>query len=87
LELPEGWLIHNTFHELKLKPVYEPQFPKQKESRPRPPPEIINREEEHKVEEVQKVRLEAGKKKFLIKWKGLPQEESTWESEDNMKNA
>jgi hypothetical protein len=87
LELPEGWLIHNMFHESKLKPAYEPQFPKQKESRPRPPPEIINGEEEHEVEEVQKVCLEAGKKKFLVKWKGLPQEESTWESEDNMKNA
>jgi hypothetical protein len=87
LELPKGWLIHDTFHESKLKPVYELQFPKQKILRPRPPPEIIDGEEEHEVEEVQKVRLEAGKKKFLIKWKGLPQEENTWELEDNMKNA
>jgi hypothetical protein len=87
LELPEGWLIHDTFNESKLKPAYEPQFPKQKKSRPRPPLEIINGEEEHEVEEIQKVRLEAGKKKCLVKWKGLPQEESTWESEDNMRNA
>jgi hypothetical protein len=34
LELPTGWGIHDVFHESKLKPAHEPQFPKQKETRP-----------------------------------------------------
>ena len=87
LELPTGWTIHNMFHESKLKPAHEPQFPIQKETRPHPPPDIINRDEEHEVEEVKQVRKRSGKKEFLIKWKGLPQEENTWEPEEHMTNA
>jgi hypothetical protein len=87
LELPTGWGIHDVFHESKLKPAHELQFPKQKETRPRPPPEIIDGNEEHEVEEVQGVRNKQGKKQFLVKWKGLPQEESSWEPEENLKNA
>jgi hypothetical protein len=87
LELPTGWGIHDVFHESKLKPAHEPQFPKQKETRPCPPPEIIDGNEEHEVEEVQGVRNKQGKKQFLVKWKGLPQEESSWEPEENLKNA
>jgi hypothetical protein len=74
LELPTGWGIHNVFHESKLKPAHEPQFPKQKKMRLRPPPEIIDGNEEHEVEEVQGVWNKQGKKQFLMKWKGLPQE-------------
>jgi hypothetical protein len=76
-----------VFHESKLKPAHELQFPKQKETRPRPPPEIIDGNEEHEVEEIQGVRNKQGKKQFLVKWKGLPQEESSWEPEENLKNA
>jgi hypothetical protein len=70
-----------------LNQTHEPQFPKQKETRPCPPPEIIDGNEEHEVEEVQGVRNKQGKKQFLVKWKGLPQEESSWEPEENLKNA
>ena len=87
LELPLTWTIHNTFHESKLKPAHEPTFPKQKEPHPRPPPNIINGEEEHKVKTIQKVRKKHGKCEFLIKWKGLPQEEASWEPEEHMDNA
>ena len=55
LELPLTWTIHNTFHKSKLKPAYKPAFPKQKEMQLRPPPDIIDREEEHKVKTIQKV--------------------------------
>ena len=87
LELPPTWKIHDVFHESKLKPVAEPQFPIQKEKRPRPPLEIIDGNEEHEVEEIQQEGTINGKKSFLVKWKGLPNEESTWEPETNLKNA
>ena len=87
LELPPTWKIYDVFHESKLKPAAEPQFPKQKEKRPRPPPEIIDGDEEQEVEEIQQEGTVNGKKSFLVKWKGLPQEESTWEPETNLKNA
>ncbi|KAF8696573.1 hypothetical protein AX14_001510 [Amanita brunnescens Koide BX004] len=87
LELPPTWTIHPTFHKSKLKLAHEPIFPRQKEVQPRPPPDIIDREEEHEVETIQKVRKKQGKREFLIKWKGLPQEEASWEPEEHMDNA
>jgi hypothetical protein len=42
LELPSTWTIHPVFHESKLKLAPEPVFPKQKETQPRPPPDIID---------------------------------------------
>ena len=87
LELPPTWTIHNTFHEFKLKPAHKPVFPKQKETQLRPPPDIINGEEEHEVEIIQKVWKKQGKREFLIKWKGLPQEEASWEPEEHMSNT
>ncbi len=87
LELPPSWTIHDTFHESKLKPAYEPKFPQQMEERPRPPPEIIDGEEEQEVEKVKDVKKVNDKKFFLVKWKGLPEEENTWEPEEHMENA
>ena len=49
--------------------------------------DVINGEEEHEVEIIQKVRKKQGKREFLIKWKGLPQEEASWEPEEHMDNA
>ncbi|KAF8641402.1 hypothetical protein AX14_009897 [Amanita brunnescens Koide BX004] len=87
LELPPTWTIHDMFHESKLKPAHELVFPKQKETRLRPPPNIIDGEEEHEVEIIQKVQKKQGKHEFLIKWKGLLQEEASWEPEEHMGNT
>ena len=84
LKLPSTWQIHDV---LKLKQAPEPVFPTQKDMRPRPPPEIINGEEEHEVAEVIGVHGPHGKQQFLVKWKGLPQEENSWEPEKHMENA
>jgi len=55
LKLPEGWMIHNVFNEDLLTQCVEPKFQGQCKNLA-PPPVIINKEEEYKVEEVRKHR-------------------------------
>ncbi|OJA11663.1 hypothetical protein AZE42_12939, partial [Rhizopogon vesiculosus] len=52
-----------------------------------PPPEIVKNAEEYIAEELLSSRLYQGQLQYLIQWRGYPVEESTWESEDNVKNA
>ena len=51
LELPEGWMIYNMFNKDLLTQCKEPQF-KGQHVKLAPPPTIINKEKEYKVEEV-----------------------------------
>jgi hypothetical protein len=39
------------------------------------------------VEEVLKSQMAWGKLQYLIKWRGFPNEENTWEPEANLKNS
>jgi len=41
-------------------------------------------EEEYVVEKVVDMRFNKGKKEFLLKWKGYPDSENTWEPKDNL---
>ena len=79
LWLPISWGIHDMFHASLLTPYYEtnahgPNFS-------RPPPELIDGEEEYKVERILKHRLQEQSKrlKYLIKWTGYPISDATWE--------
>jgi flagellar biosynthesis GTPase FlhF len=45
--------------------------------------EIVEQEEEYIVEKVLDVKVEKGKRYYLIKWEGYSSEDNTWESEDN----
>jgi len=55
LKFPEGWMIHDIFHENLLTRCREPQF-KGKHMKLAPLPTIINKEEEYEVKEVRKHR-------------------------------
>ncbi len=84
LELPPNWRIHNVFHTSLLTPYYEttahgPNFTQ-------PPPDLINREEEYEVERIVAHRQFRRSKRlqYLIKWKGYPESDNTWEPADQV---
>ena len=90
LQLPPQLSIHPVFHVSKLRAVKSStaeEFPGRSDiGASRPPPELIreNGEEEWEVERIVKQRtVKRGKNKkqheYLVKWKGYPEWEMTWE--------
>ena len=84
LELPPQWKIHDVFHADLLTPYHEselhgPNFTK-------PPPDLIDREEEYEVEEILQSRKYGRQRKvqYLIKWKGYLDSENQWVDWDDM---
>jgi Chromo (CHRromatin Organisation MOdifier) domain len=90
LKIPVGWKIHPVFNESLLRPVIDPRFPGQ-DLYDRPPPDIVDKEEEYEVDEVldtharKQDRYE--ERQFLVLWKGYPQEENTWQSKRLLANT
>ncbi len=96
LKLPPHWKIHPRFNE-KLLTLYIPlAFPNQ-EVLPPPPPDLINDEEEFKIEEIldsrpHTIRGGRGKKSYnvidyFVKWKGWTREHNLWVRNSEMGNA
>ena len=88
LQLPKSWKhFHLVFHNSLISPynetsVHGPNFT-------RPPPEIVQGEDDHhKVESVLQSRLIPNKKgvQYLIKWKGYPSSENSWLPAPQMKD-
>lgn len=87
LELPSKWRIHPVFHASLLTPYKEtaehgPNFA-------RPPPDIIEGEEQYEVEEiVNHKRVGRGKQwQYFVKWKGYPDSDNTWEPLINLEKS
>ena len=83
--IPSQWKIHPVFHTSLLTTYKEtsehgPNFLQ-------PLPDLIDRGEEYKVEVVLGHCGKPGCRTFLIKWKGYPASEDTWELEWNQGNA
>jgi hypothetical protein len=82
LILPTQWNIHPVFHTSLLTPFIEtpshgPNFTK-------PPPDLIDGEEEYIVEQIRSHQRWGHNKtlQYIIKWKGYPESDNTWEKHD-----
>jgi len=76
--------IHNVFHIDLLLPykemeAYGPSFSK-------PPPDLIEGEEEYKIESIQDTRLKGQGKKcqYLMHWKGYPSSDDSWVDHEDL---
>lgn len=80
LRLPATWKVHPVFHASFLTPYKEndthgPNYT-------RPPPDLIDDQEEYEVEAIVGHRKQRGGISYRIKWKGYSSAENTWEPED-----
>jgi hypothetical protein len=84
LRLPASWRIHDVFHVSLLSPyrkttTHGPNFT-------RPLPDLIGREEEYEVQAILNYRHHGRSRmlQYLIKWKGYPHSNNTWEPADQV---
>ena len=84
LELPTAWTIHNIFHASLLTPYHETM--EHGTNYMRPPPDLIEDAEEYEVEAIINYHYFGHKQQlqYLIKWKGYPDADNTWESADHV---
>jgi hypothetical protein len=84
LTLPSTWKIHDVFHVDLLTPYIEMDF--HGPNYTRPPPDLINDEEEYEVEQVLSSRRHGKGRKiqYLVKWKGYPDSDNKWVNWDDM---
>jgi hypothetical protein len=84
LKLPAQWSIHPTFHASLLTPYVKTK--EHGENYLRPPLDLIKDEEQYEVEAIRSHQHHGKKKQlqYLIKWKGYPESNNTWEPEGNL---
>ena len=82
LDLPSSYKIHPVFHVSLLKPVVPESFPDRIE--PPPTPVEIEGELEFEVEAILGCRKRGRQLQYLVKWKGYPPEDNSWEPSKNL---
>jgi hypothetical protein len=87
LDIPGQWKIHPVFHANLLTPYKETEL--HGVNYTRPPPDLIEGQEEYEVEKVLELKRKGQGRKlhYLIKWKGFPISDSSWEPADNVAHA
>jgi Chromo (CHRromatin Organisation MOdifier) domain len=84
LELLAQWSIHPVFHTSLLTPYTE--TPSHGPNFTQPPSDLIDGEEEYEVEQICPHWTWGWRKtlQYLIKWKGYPESNNTWENADQI---
>ncbi len=82
LRLPPQWNIHPIFHATLLTSYTETE--EHGQNFMRPPPDMIEGEVEYEVEAIRTHHYHWHKLQYLIKWKGYPESDNTWEPVDNV---
>src|SRR5712671_1012399 len=84
LELPTSWRIHDVFHASLLTSFRETAAHGPNYSQP--PPDLVDEDPEYKVEAIINHRFFGQRRRlqYLIKWKGYPHSDNTWEPVENM---
>src|SRR5882757_2425104 len=84
LELPPSWRIHDVFHASLLTSFKETSAHGPNYSRP--PPDLIDEDPEYEVEAIINHRFSGQRRRlqYLIKWKGYPHSDNTWEPVENL---
>lgn len=78
--------VHPVFNVVKPRPFLEDTIAGRK-APPRPKPVIEGSQPEWEVEYIKDSRVYRNKLQYLVKWKGYPQEESTWEPYENLEHS
>ena len=82
LDLPASIRLHPVVHVSNLKPALG--------NTAMVPAAVFSQDdgqEEFEVEDIVGSRLHRNRTEFLVKWKGYPMSECTWEPETNLENA
>jgi hypothetical protein len=84
LRLPVQWKLHPVFHVDLLTPYRETEF--HGANYDKPPPDLIDGEEEYEVEQIMASRRfgRGHKLQYLVKWKGYPDAENQWVAKEDI---
>jgi hypothetical protein len=82
LDLPASIRIHNVFHVDLLLPYKETE--EYGQAYTRPPPDLIEGEEEYVVESLCDTRMRGRQRQYLMHWEGYPVSDDSWVSQKDL---
>lgn len=84
LTLPESFNVHPVFNVVKLRPFHEDKTLHPLDQT-RPPPAVTHTVERYTVDFLRDIKTAGRGFKYLVHWKGYPNEEDTWENASELR--
>ena len=85
LDLPPRWKIYPVFDVSLITPYCENEIHRLNFTKP--PLDLIDNEEEFEIETIVSHQRKGNQWQFLIKWKGYPTSDNSWEYENNLEHS